>query len=139
MEIEIVEVDSFTVKGYSINSPLSDIPKLWDHLNATIEEQGVSAEESFGLCLAMQGGTIHYLAGIQADLAEALPNTEESTVLAGKFIVGKVEGGVEAIPGAFNTLMAMEGIRIRNSLSFERYIQTEGMVGCEIEVWMPIE
>ena len=87
----------------------------------------------------MKGGEIHYIAGIKSELAEGLSNTEEAVVPAGKFIVGQVEGGVQAIPAAFNALIETDGIQLRNSFSFERYIHPEGSEGYEIEVWLPIE
>lgn len=140
METRIVEVEAFTVKGYALQGPLSDIPGKWEVLNTEMAKQGVVAEESFGLCLSMKGGEIHYIAGIKSQLAEGLPNTtEEAVVPAGRFIVGQVEGGVEGIPAAFNKLMETDGIQLRNSFSFERYIRPEGSDGYEIEVWLPIE
>ena len=137
METRIVEVETFKVKGYSIKGSVSEIPGLWDVLNEEIAERGIIAERSFGLCLAMEGEVIHYLAGIDADLAGELP--EEAIVPAGKFIVATVAGGIPAIPTTFNALMAMDGVKMRYSFSFERYLHPEGSDGYEIEVWLPIE
>lgn len=139
METRTVEVEEFKVKGYGLKGPLSEIPGKWAVLNTEISEKGIVAEESFGLCLAMKDGEIHYIAGIKSILAEGLQNTEEAVVPAGKFIVAKVEGGVHAIPPAFNALMKMDGIQLRNCFSFERYVHPEGSNGYDIEVWLPIE
>lgn len=137
METRIVEVEAFKVKGYAMKGPLSEIPGLWDVLNAERAKKGVVAEQSFGLCLAMQDEEIHYLAGIESNLAEDFP--EEAVVPAGKFMVAKVEGGVHEIRTTFTALLRMDGIRLRNSFSLERYIHPVGTEGYEIEVWLPIE
>ncbi|MER2088222.1 MAG: GyrI-like domain-containing protein [Sporosarcina sp.] len=139
METRIVDVEKFKVKGYALKGPLSEIHGKWDVLNAEIAKQGVVAEESFGLCLSMKDGEIHYIAGIKSHLAEGFSDTEEALVPGGKFIVGKVNGGVSAIPTAFNAIMKTDGIRLRNSFSFERYLHPEGSNGYDIEVWLPIE
>lgn len=139
METRIVEIKAFRVTGYGLKGPLSDIPGIWDVLNAEIAKKGVIAEESFGLCLSMKDGEIHYVAGIQSHLAKEFSDTEEAVVPEGKFLVGKVEGGVSAIPTAFNSIMKTEGIQLRNSFSLERYIHPEGSDDFEIEVWLPIE
>lgn len=137
METRIVEVEAFKVKGYAMKGPLSEIPGLWDVLNAERAQQGVVAEESFGLCLAMQEGEIHYLAGIESNLAGDFP--EEAMVPAGKFMVAKVEGDVHEIQATFTALLRMDGIRLRNSFSLEHYIHQVGSEGYEIEVWLPVE
>ncbi|WP_342514134.1 GyrI-like domain-containing protein [Sporosarcina sp. FSL K6-1522] len=137
METRIVEVETFKVKGYAMKGPVAEIPGLWDGLNTEIANRGIVAEESFGLCLAMEGQEIYYLAGVEADLAEAFP--EEAIVPAGKFIVALAEGGVSAIPTTFNALMAMDSVKMRHSFSFERYIHPAGSNGYDIEVWLPIE
>ncbi|NYF25833.1 GyrI-like domain-containing protein [Sporosarcina sp. JAI121] len=139
METRIVDVEKFKVKGYALKGPLSEIPGKWDVLNAEIAKQGVVAEESFGLCLSMKDGDIHYIAGIKSHLAEGFPDTEEALVSGGKFMVGKVDGGVSAIRTAFNAIMKTDGIQLRNSFSFERYLHPEGSNGYDIEVWLPIE
>ena len=139
MKTRIIEVEEFKVKGYGLKGPLSEIPGKWDVLNTELAEKGVVAEESFGLCLEMKDGEIHYIAGIKSILAEGLQSTEEALVPAGKFIVAKVEGGVQAIPTAFNALMKQDGIQLRNCFSFERYVHPEGSNGYDIEVWLPIE
>ena len=103
----------------------------------TCQETAIVAEESFGLCLAMKDGEIHYIAGIRnRNLALGLSNIEEAVVPAGNFIVAKVEGGSRAIPTAFNALMEMDGIQLRNCFSFERYIHPKGSEGYDIEVWI---
>ncbi len=139
METRIVEVEEFKVKGFGLKGPLSEIPGKWDVLNMEINVNGIVVEELFGLCLAMKDGEIHYLAGVKSNLAEGLQNTEEAVVPAGKFIVAKVEGGVQAIPTAFNALMKTDGIQLRNCFSFERYVYPEGSDGYDIEVWLPIK
>ena len=139
METRVIEVEEFNVKGYGLKGPLSEIPGKWDVLNMELAEKGIVAEESFGLCLAMKDGEIHYIAGIKSNLAEGLSDTEEGVVPAGKFIVAKVDGGVHAIPKTFNALMKTDDIQLRNCFSFERYIHPEGSEGYEIEVWLPIE
>ena len=139
METRIVEVEEFKVKGYGLKGPLSEIPGKWGVLNSEIAEKDIVVEESFGVCLAMIGGEIHYIAGVKSNLAEGFQNTEEAVVPAGKFIVAKVEGGVQAIPTAFNALMKTDGIQLRSCFSFERYVYPEGSSGYDIEVWLPIE
>ena len=139
METRFVEVQESAVTGYGLKGSLSEIPGKWDVLNAEIAEQGVLAEESFGLCLSMKGGEIHYIAGVKSHLAEGFLNTEVAVVPAGKFIVAKVEGGVSEIPTAFNNIMKTDGIQLRNCFSFERYLHPEGSHGYGIEVWLPIE
>ena len=86
---------------------LLQIPKLWDELNGVIQEKGATPEESFGITLEMDNGNFHYLAGIKSELAEGFTNTKELLIPSGKFIVTKVEGGVEAIPAAFNDCCAI--------------------------------
>ncbi|MBO0587798.1 GyrI-like domain-containing protein [Sporosarcina sp. E16_8] len=139
METRIVEVEEFKVKGVGMIGPLSEIPGKWDVLNKELAEKGIVTEESFGLCLAMKDGEIHYIAGIKSNLAEGLENIEEAVVPAGKFIVAKVQGGVHAIQTAFTVLMETDGIQLRNCFSFERYIHPKGSDGFEIEVWLAIE
>ena len=39
METRIVEVEEFTVKGYGLQGPLSEIPGKWDVLNAEIAKK----------------------------------------------------------------------------------------------------
>lgn len=102
METRIEHVEQFTVKGYGVNGPVTEIPKLWDKLNESIEEKGAKPEESFGITLGMENGFFHYLAGIKSELAEGFTDTKELLIPSGKFIVAKVEGGVEAIPAAFD-------------------------------------
>ena len=108
-------------------------------MNIAIQEQGILAEESFGVCVSVNGGEIHYIAGIKAKLAEDLLGTEEIVISAGKFIVAKVEGGITAIPTAFEEIHKMDDIRLRNGYGMERYVHPEGTEGYTIEVWMPIE
>ncbi|WP_318616073.1 GyrI-like domain-containing protein [Sporosarcina sp. YIM B06819] len=139
MDTRIIEVEAFTVRGFGLRGPLSDIPGIWDVLNAQLAEKSIVAEESFGLCLAMKDREIHYLAGIQSELGDGLVEAEEAVVPAGKFLVAAVEGGVSAISITFTALMRMEGIQMRNSISLERYIHPVGSEGYEIEVWLPIE
>jgi len=139
VDTRIVEVEEFKVKGYGLKGPLSEIPVKWDVLNSELAEKGIVTEESFGLCLAMKDGEIHYIAGIKSNLAEGLQDIEEAVVPAGRFMVAKVEGGVHAIQMAFNALMKTEGIQLRNHFSFERYIHPEGSDGFDIEVWLAIE
>ena len=138
LDTRIVEVEKFTVKGYELKGPLSEIPGQWDKLNAEIKKQGITAEESFGVCVSVTGKKIHYIAGIKSDLAEDLPNTEEIDIAAGKFIVAKVDGGIPAIPMAFEAIHQMDNIQLRNGYGMERYIHPEGSKGYTIEVWMPI-
>ncbi len=139
MDTRIIEVEAFTVKGFGLKGPLSNIPGIWDVLNAQLAEKEIVAEESFGLCLAMKGQEIHYLAGIQSELAEGLGEAEEAVVPAGKFIVAKVAGGVTEIQTTFAQLLHMDGIQLRNSFGLEHYIHPVGSKGYEIEVWLPIE
>lgn len=139
METRIVEVDEFIVKGYELKGPISEIPSKWDELNAAIEKHNILAEESLGVCISVNAGEIHYIAGIKSNLAEHLPATEEVVISAGKFIVAKVDGGIAAIPTAFESIHQMHNIQLRNGYGMERYIHPIGSDGYEIEVWMPIE
>ncbi|MDW0116818.1 GyrI-like domain-containing protein [Sporosarcina thermotolerans] len=135
--IELVE--QFTVKGYEMHGPVTQIPKLWDELNGVIQEKGASPEESFGITLEMDKGNFHYLAGIRSEFAEGFSDTKEFFIPSGKFIVAKVEGGVEAIPAAFDALLRNPDVKLRHSYGFERYIHPTGSEGYEIEVWVAIE
>ena len=139
METRIAHVEQFTVKGYEMNGPVAEIPKLWDELNGVIQEKGATPEESFGITLGMGNGEFHYLAGIKSELAEGFTDTEELIIPSGKFIVAKVEGGVEAIPAAFDALLHNPDVQLRHSYGFERYIHPAGSEGYEIEVWVAIE
>ncbi|MGN7386333.1 GyrI-like domain-containing protein [Sporosarcina sp. SAFN-015] len=139
METRIEHVEHFTVKGYEMNGSVSEIPKLWDKLNGIIKENGAKPEDSFGVTLGMENGNFHYLAGIDAQLAEGFTDAKELTIPEGKFIVAKVEGGVEAIPAAFDALLRNPGVKLRHSYGFERYIHPIGSDGYETEVWVAIE
>jgi predicted transcriptional regulator YdeE len=139
METRIEYVERFTVKGYEMNWPVTEIPKLWDKLNGIIRENGAAPEESFGITLGMASGNFHYLAGIDAQLADGFIDVKELTIPEGKFIVAKVEGGVEAIPAAFDALMRNPEVKLRHSYGFERYIHPIGSDRYETEVWVAIE
>jgi len=139
METRIEHVERFTVKGYEMNGPVTQIPKLWDELNSIIDEKGVNPEESFGITLGMANGNFHYLAGVKSGEAEELSDAKELTIPEGRFIVAKVEGGVDAIPAVFDSLMRNPEVTPRHSYGFERYIHPEGSNGYEIEVWVAIE
>lgn len=136
METRIVEIEEFKVKGFALKGPLSQIPEKWEKLNSIIEEAGVAAEESFGVCISMNQGEIHYIAGIKSNLADRFSDTEEVVVSGGKYIVASVEGGIPAIPTTFNAIMKMPDIRIRGGYAIERYTHSENTL--VIEVWMPI-
>lgn len=139
METRIEHVQQFTVKGYEINGPVSEIPKLWDELNGIIEEKGAKPEESFGITLGMDNGNFHYFAGIKSEFAEEFTDAKKLTIPEGKFIVSKVEGGVEAIPTAFDVLLRNPDVKLRHSYGFEQYIHPIGSEGYETEVWVAIE
>ena len=139
METRIEHVEQFTVKGYEMNGPVSEIPKLWDELNGIIEEKDAKPEDSFGITLGMENGNFHYLAGIDAQLAVGFTDAKELKIPEGKFIVAKVEGGVEAIPAAFDALLQNPDVKFRHSYGFERYIHAIGSDGYETEVWVAIE
>ena len=81
METHIVEVEKFVVKGYGLRGSLTEIPAKWDVLNAEIAKKGVLAEESFGVCVSMEGGEIHYIAGIKSELAADFPGYGRSSRL----------------------------------------------------------
>ena len=87
METRIEHVEQFTVKGYEMNGPVTEIPKLWDELNEVIQEKGATPEESFGISLEMDNGIFRYLAGIKSELAEGFSDTKELLIPSGKFIV----------------------------------------------------
>ena len=139
METRIAEIEEMIVKGYGVRGPVSLIPNKWEILGAEITKKGVLVEESFGVCLSMEGEVIHYIAGLQSDLAEGFPNTENVKIPAGKFIVAKVEGGISGIPATYDAIIKMEDIQLRKCYDFERYVHPEGTVGHNIEIWMPIE
>ncbi len=139
METRIVEKEEFKVKGYGLIGPVAQIPAEWEKLIAEMASKGVVVEESFGVCLKMDGEEIHYIAGINADLAEGFPNTEEVTIPAGKFVVATVEGGIPGIPATYDAIMKMDDIKLRECYDFERYVHPEGVAGDIIEIWMPIE
>ena len=139
METRIEHVKQFTVKGYEMNGPVTEIPKLWDELNGVIEGKGAQPEESFGITLGMDNGNFHYLAGIKSEFAEEFTDAKELTIPEGKFIVAKVEGGVEAIPAAFDALLRNPDVKLRHSYGFERYIHPIGSDGYETEVWVALE
>ena len=139
METRIVEIEEMTVKGYGLVGPVSEIPTEWDKLGAEIADKGVIVEESFGVCLKMEGEVIHYIAGVKSNLAEGFPNTQEVVIPSGKFIVATVEGGIPGIPATYDAIIKMEDIRLRDCYDFERYLHPAGAIGDAIEIWMPIE
>ena len=139
LKTRIEEVEEFKVKGYGLKGALSDIPSKWDLLNGEIAKKDVGPEESFGVCLEMEGDKLHYIAGINSSFAEDFTDTEEVVIPAGKFLVAEVEGGIPAIRTTFEAIFKMNDIRLRKCYSFQRYIYPEGSSGYEIEVWMPIE
>ena len=139
METRIVEKEAFKVKGYGLIGPVAQIPAKWEKLIAEINNKGIVVEESFGVCLKMEGDEIHYIAGVNAELAEGFPNTEEVTIPAGKFVVATVEGGIPGIPATYDAIIKMDDIQLRDCYDFERYIHPGGMAGDVIEIWMPIE
>lgn len=139
METRIVEIEEMTVVGYGLVGPVSDIPGKWEILNTEIANKGVVAEESFGVCLSMEGEEIHYIAGIKSNLAEGFHNTKQVTIPAGKFIVAKVEGGIPGIPATYDAIIKMEDIQLRECYDFERYVHPGGTVDHDIEIWMPIK
>lgn len=138
METRIVEIEEFKVKGYGLKGPLAQIPSKWQILNSEIEGKSVVAEESFGVCLAMEGEEIHYIAGIKSNLSEGFPDTEEVIIPAGKFIVATVEGGIPGIPVTYDAIIKMDTITLRECYDFERYIHPIGFTEDVIEIWMPI-
>ncbi|QUW22903.1 GyrI-like domain-containing protein [Sporosarcina sp. Marseille-Q4063] len=137
METRIIEVKEFAVTGYGLQGPLEKIPGKWNFLNSKIAEKGIVADESFGVCLSMEGGIIHYIAGIKSHHAEKLTGTEEVIISAGKYIVAPVEGGIPAIPTIFNKLLELINYRMRDGYAIERYTHPENEL--IIEVWLPIE
>lgn len=137
MEKRIIEVEEFIVKGYGLKGTLGQIPGKWEILNTVIAEQDIVAEESFGVCISMEKGEIHYIAGIKSHLAENFSGTEEVVIPGGKYIVAPVEGGLPAIPTTFNKIMEMPNFRMRGGYAIERYTHIENEL--LIEVWLPIE
>src|SRR5690606_36950978 len=135
--IEVSE--GFTVKGYEVMGPVSAIPAEWDRLIKEINENDVAAEESFGVCLKMENDIIHYIAGLKSELAEGFPDTKEVVIPAGKFVVAKVEGGIPGIPAAYDYIIQMDDIKLRDCYDFERYVHPAGGSEDVIEIWMPIE
>lgn len=139
METRIVESEGFVVRGYEVKGPVSAIPAKWDILNEDIRESGLVVEESFGVCLKMEEGIIQYIAGLKSDLAEQLPGSDEVVIPAGKFIVATVEGGIPGIPAAYDFIIQMKEIQLRECYDFERYVYPAGSTEDIIEIWMPIE
>ncbi|MDW0116817.1 GyrI-like domain-containing protein [Sporosarcina thermotolerans] len=139
METRIEESKGFTVRGYEVQGPVSEIPAEWDRLIKEINEKGVVVEESFGVCLKMENDIIHYIAGLKEDLTEGFPDTKEVVIPAGRFIVAKVEGGIPGIPAAYDYIIQMENIKLRDCYDFERYVHPAGVSEDVIEIWMPIE
>ncbi|WP_203249078.1 GyrI-like domain-containing protein [Sporosarcina beigongshangi] len=139
METRIVTVEEFKVVGYGIVGPVSDIPGKWGILNSEIAEKNVVVEESFGVCLKMEGEIIHYIAGVKSNHAEGFPDTEEVIIPAGKFIVATVEGGISGIPATYDFIIKMDDIKLRDCYDFERYVYPIGATKDVIEIWMPIE
>ncbi|MBD7983795.1 MerR family transcriptional regulator [Sporosarcina sp. Sa2YVA2] len=139
METRIVESAGFVVRGYEVKGPVSDIPAKWDILNGDIREERIVVEESFGVCLKMEGEIIHYIAGLKSELAQQLPGTDEVVIPAGKFVVAKVEGGIPGIPAAYDFIIQMKDIQLRECYDFERYVHPAGSTEDIIEIWMPIE
>lgn len=137
LETRIIEVEEFVVKGYSVKGSLDQIPGKWDFLNSEIEEKGIVADESFGVCLSMEEGLIHYIAGIKSDYADKLIDTEEVVIPAGKYIVAPVEDGIPAISATFNKLLELLNFRMRDGYAIERYTHPNNEL--IIEVWLPIE
>ncbi|GEN83416.1 hypothetical protein SLU01_17280 [Sporosarcina luteola] len=139
METRIVESEGFTVRGYQVKGPVSEIPAEWDRLNKVINEEDVIVEESFGVCLSMENDVIHYIAGLKEELTNGFPDTKEVVIPAGKFIVAKVEGGIPGIPAAYDYIIQMDNIQLRDCYDFERYVHPAGVTEDIIEIWMPIE
>jgi DNA-binding transcriptional MerR regulator len=139
METRIVESEGFTVRGYEVKGPVSEIPAEWNRLNKIINEQDIVAEESFGVCLKMENEIIHYIAGLKEELTEGIPETKEVVIPAGKFIVAKVEGGIPGIPATYDYIIQMDDIKLRDCYDFERYVHPVGAKEDIIEIWMPIE
>lgn len=139
METRIVEMEETTVKGYGLVGPVSEIPAEWEKLGEEIADKGVVVEESFGVCLKMEGDIIHYIAGVKSNLAEGFPNTQEVVIPSGKFIVATVEGGIPGIPATYDAIIKMDTIKLRDCYDFERYLHLAGAIGDTIEIWMPIE
>lgn len=139
METRIEVSEGFTVKGYEVMGPVSAIPAEWDRLIKEINENDVAAEESFGVCLKMENDIIHYIAGLKSELAEGFPDTKEVVIPAGKFVVAKVEGGIPGIPAAYDYIIQMDDIKLRDCYDFERYVHPAGVSEDVIEIWMPIE
>ena len=137
METRIIEVEEFVVRGYGLKGSLDQIPGKWDFLNSKIAEKGIVADEFFGVCLSMEEGIIHYIAGIKSNYAEKLIDTEEVVVSAGKYIVAPVEDGVAAIPTTFNKLLELLNFRMRYGYAIERYTHPNNEL--IIEVWLPIK
>ena len=139
METRIVEVEEFIVIGYGLKGPVSEIPGKWDIFNSEIAKKNVVVEESFGVCLKMEGEKIHYIAGVKSNLAEGFPDTQEVIIPAGKFVVATVEGGIPGIPATYEAIIKMDDIKLRECYDFERYVHAVGSTGDVIEIWMPIE
>lgn len=125
------------MKGCALKGALAEIPGKWEELNAVIAEKKIEAEAFFGVCLSMENGLIHYIAGIDARLAEGLIDTEEVLIPGGKYIVAPVEGGIPAIPTTFNQLLRLDNLRMQEGYAIERYKQSADEL--LIEVLLPVE
>lgn len=137
MKTTIIEVEEFVVKGYGLKGTLDQIPGKWEELNSVIAEKGIVAEDSFGVCLSMENGIIHYIAGIKSHLAESFTHTEEVVISGGKYIVAPVESGIPGIPTTFNKILELPNFRMRDGYAIERYTHPENEL--IIEVWLPTE
>lgn len=141
METRIIYMESFTVKGFEMKGPISEIPKLWDRLSEELQKYPnvKLADESFGITIAIEDGFIHYLAGIKKEHCIGIPDLQEIVIPNGKFIVADVLDGIESIPYVFSELINKPGIRIRESFGLERYIHALGAEAYTLEVLMAIE
>ena len=139
MEKRIETVEGFTVYGFEMEGAADQIPALWDKLNAALCDNDIQAGVSFGITMKIENDGFHYMAGVSAEEAARLPDATSLIVPGGRFIVGRVDGGIEMIPAMFDTLMQTPDIDMRDSYGFERYIHPDPKKPYETEVWVPID
>ncbi|MBK3496296.1 effector binding domain-containing protein [Viridibacillus sp. YIM B01967] len=136
MQTRIEKIDELVVKGLSIHQgQTSDIPEKWEELANTLEDNNVSQDVSYGVCIQMNENGLDYVAGIDDHLLLDDITAVTVKIPEGRFLVGKVDGGIEHIQEAFRELFSNQEVTHRPSMSFEKYI---GQDLHDIEVWVPI-
>ncbi|ETT86370.1 effector binding domain-containing protein [Viridibacillus sp. FSL R5-0477] len=136
MQTRIEEIDGLVVKGLSIHQgKTSDIPEKWEELANVLEGYSVSQDVSYGVCIQMNEDGLDYVAGIDDHLLPDEITAVTVKIPEGRYLVGKVAGGIGQIQDTFRKLFSNQEVTHRPSMSFEKYI---GQDLHDIEVWVPI-